>query len=75
MWRNSIPTKAQENSMSLANFHKVFIFLSFGCAAVTWRWASGHNAAALVTPWAVYAACAAMAALVPYFLWTLKRYR
>jgi hypothetical protein len=60
--------------MSLANFHKVFIVAAFACLALTFRWAIGHNAAALVTPWAAYGAGVGMAALLPYFIWSFKRY-
>jgi hypothetical protein len=61
--------------MSLKSFHRFFIVASFACLAFTARWASGRNAALLVTPWALYAAGAGMALLVPYFFWTLKKLR
>ena len=61
--------------MSLKNFHRVFIALAFACLAFTARWASGRNAALLVTPWALYASAAGMILLVPYFAWTLKKLR
>lgn len=59
--------------MSLQAFHKVFIAAALVCCAVTARWASGHNAAALVTPWARNSAIAGMILLAPYFVWRLKR--
>jgi hypothetical protein len=59
--------------MSLTSFHRFFIVAALACLAVTARWASGHNAALLVTPWALWASLAGMAALVPYFAWTLKK--
>jgi hypothetical protein len=61
--------------MSLKNFHRFFILASFTCLAVTARWASGRNAALLVTPWALYASAAGMLLLAPYYAWTLKKYK
>ncbi|MFI5347597.1 MAG: hypothetical protein ACHQ51_14575 [Elusimicrobiota bacterium] len=61
--------------MSLKSFHRFFIVAAFLCMAFTARWASGRNAALLVTPWALYAAVAGMALLVPYFFWTAKKLR
>lgn len=59
--------------MSLKSFHRVFITLAFVCLALTARWASGRNAALLVTPWALYVSAAGMLMLAPYFVWTLKK--
>ncbi|NNN06645.1 MAG: hypothetical protein HKL90_12150 [Elusimicrobia bacterium] len=59
--------------MSLKIFHRVFIACAFVCFAFVARWASGHNAALLRTPWAFYAACAGMALLAPYFVWTVRK--
>lgn len=61
--------------MSLKSFHRFFIVLSFLCLAMTARWASGRNAALLVTPWLLYACGAGMALLAPYFVWTLRKLR
>lgn len=61
--------------MSLKNFHRVFIAAAFACLAVTARWASGRNPAALVTPWALYASGAGMLLLAPYFVWTVRKLR
>lgn len=59
--------------MSLKNFHRFFILAAFACLAFTARWASGRNAALLVTPWLLYACALGMALLVPYFAWTVKK--
>jgi uncharacterized membrane protein len=59
--------------MSLKNFHRFFILLAFACFAVTARWAAGHNAAMLKTPWALYVSAAGMVLLAPYFVWTVKK--
>ena len=59
--------------MSLKSFHKFFIVASFLCLALMARWASGRNAAMLVTPWALHACAGGMALLIPYFVWTLKK--
>lgn len=59
--------------MSLRSFHRVFIAASLACLAFTARWASGHNAARRVTPWAARASLAGMALLASYFVWTLKK--
>lgn len=61
--------------MSLKSFHRFFIVLAFACFAVTARWASGRNAALLVTPWLLYVSAAGMLALAPYYVWTLKKLR
>lgn len=61
--------------MSLKNFHRVFIVMAFTCLAFTARWASGRNAALLVTPWLLYASAAGMLLLAPYFVWTVKKLR
>jgi hypothetical protein len=61
--------------VSLKTFHRVFIAAAFLCLAFTARWASGRNAALLVTPWLLYACAAGMLLLVPYFAWTLKKLR
>lgn len=61
--------------MSLKNFHRFFIVLAFASFAVTARWASGRNAALLVTPWALWVSAAGMVLLVPYFLWTMKKHK
>lgn len=61
--------------MSLKNFHRFFIVSAFACLAFTARWASGRNAALLVTPWALRVSAAGMALLAPYFAWTLKKLR
>jgi hypothetical protein len=59
--------------MSLKNFHRVFIVCAFLLCAFVAYWATGRNPALLRTPWALYAAVAGMAALVPYFVWTVKK--
>jgi hypothetical protein len=59
--------------MSLKSFHRVFIVGAFLCCAFVANWASGRNAALLVTPWAFAAAVAGMALLAPYFVWTVKK--
>ncbi len=59
--------------MSLNAFHKVFVAASFLCLGVTARWASGRNAALLVTPWLLYASLAGMAALAAYFVYRVRR--
>ena len=59
--------------MSLKNFHRFFIVTAFLCFAVTARWASGHNAALLRTPWALYVSGACMLLLAPYFVWTVRK--
>lgn len=59
--------------MSLKSFHRVFIVASFVLLAFVAAWASGRNAALLVTPWLKYAALAGMALLAPYFAWHLKK--
>lgn len=59
--------------MSLKAFHRFFIAAAFACCAFVAAWASGRNAAHLSTPWALYAALAGMAALAPYFVWTVKK--
>jgi hypothetical protein len=59
--------------MSLKSFHRFFIVLAFASLAFTARWASGHNAALLKTPWALYVSGACMLLLAPYFVWTLKK--
>lgn len=61
--------------MSLKNFHRFFILAAFACLAVVARWASGRNAALLITPWALYASLAGMLLLAPYFVWTVKKLR
>jgi len=61
--------------MSLTAFHRFFIAAAFACCAFLAAWASGHNAARVATPWALGAAVAGMAALIPYFIWTLKKLR
>lgn len=59
--------------MSLKSFHRFFIVLAFASLAFTARWASGHNAALLRTPWALYVSAAGMLLLAPYFVWTVKK--
>jgi|GEM_PF-2012202 len=59
--------------MSLKNFHRFFIVAAFSCCAFVAYWASGRNPAMLRTPWALYASVAGMAALAPYFVWTVKK--
>ncbi len=59
--------------MSLKSFHRFFIVLAFASLAFTARWALGHNAALLVTPWALDVSAAGMLLLAPYFVWTLKK--
>jgi hypothetical protein len=59
--------------VSLKSFHRFFIVAAFACLAFTARWASGHNAAMLRTPWELYVSAAGMALLAPYFIWTLKK--
>ena len=61
--------------MSLKSFHRLFIALAFASLAFTARWASGHNAAMLKTPWALEVSAAGMLLLAPYFVWTLKKPR
>ena len=59
--------------MSLKNFHRFFIVTAFACFAFTAHWASGRNAALLVTPWALDVSAAGMLLLAPYFVWTLRK--
>jgi len=59
--------------MSLKSFHRFFIVMAFASLAFTARWASGHNAAMLHTPWALYVSSACMLLLAPYFVWTVKK--
>jgi lipid-A-disaccharide synthase-like uncharacterized protein len=61
--------------MSLKAFHRFFIVAAFFCLAFLARWASGRNAALLVTPSLIWAAGAGMALLIPYFFWTQKKLR
>lgn len=61
--------------MSLTAFHRFFIAAAFACCGFVAFWATGHNAAHASTPWALGAALLGMAALVPYFVWTLKKLR
>jgi hypothetical protein len=59
--------------MSLKSFHRFFIAAAFACCGFTAYWASGRNAALLVTPWALYGSLAGMALLAPYFVWTVRK--
>lgn len=59
--------------MSLKTFHRFFILTAFACFAFIAHWASGRNAALLVTPWALYVSLAGMALLAPYFVWTVRK--
>jgi hypothetical protein len=58
--------------MSLRLFHRVFIVLCLALCAVTGYWASGGNAAALITPWLLYASVAGAAATIAYFIWHVR---
>ena len=59
--------------MDLKTFHRFFILTAFACFAFIAHWASGRNAALLVTPWAMYVSLAGMALLAPYFVWTVRK--
>jgi uncharacterized membrane protein len=59
--------------MSLKSFHRFFIVLAFVMCGFVAYWASGRNSAMLRTPWALYASLLGMAALAPYFVWTVKK--
>jgi uncharacterized membrane protein len=59
--------------MSLKNFHRFFIVCAFVMCAFVARWASGANARLAREPWMLYAAAAGMAALAPYFVWTVRK--
>ncbi|MDE2491527.1 MAG: hypothetical protein KGM24_11815 [Elusimicrobia bacterium] len=59
--------------MSLKSFHKVFISLCLACCAFVAWWASGHNQQGLSAPWLLAASLAALAALVPYLAWRIRR--
>jgi len=61
--------------MSLRLFHRVFIVLCLALCAFTAYWASGGNAAALVTPWLVYAGAAGAAATIGYLIWHIRSVR
>jgi hypothetical protein len=59
--------------MSLNSFHKFFIAASFLSLGVVARWASGRNAALLVTPWLLWTSLGGMAVLAAYFAYRVKR--
>ena len=61
--------------MSLRAFHGVFIVLSLMMLAFVGRWASGANAAGLVTPWALYGSVLAAALMLPYLYWYATKVR
>lgn len=59
--------------MSLRTFHGVFIVMVLAMCGVTGWWATGHNAAALVTPWALYASIGGALLMTPYLWWYVQK--
>jgi hypothetical protein len=59
--------------MTLNAFHKLFIAVSILCLTFAARWASGHNAAMLSTPWLRAVSVAGLVLLTPYFVWKVVK--
>lgn len=61
--------------MSLRSFHVVFIAATLTMLSFTVVWASGRNAAGLVSPWALGVSLAGALLAAPYLVWFLKKVR